>query len=128
MRLTVYHIFTSLLLWSCLTGTLTHAIVKDVDVCFLMENLCRYSSQWKNIGMSLNFLPGELENIDHNNQKVEQCLKEVLCQWVQWPTASHSQPPAMKTLLDALRSDLVKCGAAANQLERSCLPSASQHD
>ena len=99
--------------------------VEDKDVGFLMDHLCQYSSKWEAIGTALHFLPGELENIKHNHQDVQQRLNAVLCQWVQWPINTHSQTPTMEMLRDALRSDLVGLGAVANQLydARNQLPS-----
>ena len=100
-------------------------IVDDKDVGFLMGQLYQYSYRWEDIGTALHFLPGELKNIRHNHQEVQQCFKEVFCQWVQWPTTAHSQTPTMEMLRDALRSDLVGLGAVANQLydARNYLPS-----
>ena len=94
----------------------SHAAVDDKDVGFLMGFLCQYSYKWKDIGTALHFLPGDLENINHNHQDVQQSLNAVLCQWVQWPTTAHPQTPTMEMLRDALRSDLVGLGAVANQL------------
>ena len=95
------------------------------DVVYLMGHLCQYSHKWGDIGTALHFLPGELKNIYRDHQEVQQCLKEVLCQWVQWPTTAHPQTPIMEILRDALRSDLVGLGAVANQLyaARNQLPS-----
>ena len=101
--------------------------MKDEDVSFLMNDLSQHSHQWENIGSALQFLPGELKNIGRNHQEVQHCLNEVLCQWVQWPTKAHSQTPTMEMLRDALRSNLVKLGAVANQLydARNQLPSCA---
>ena len=102
-------------------------IVDDKDVVYLMGHLCQHSYKWEVIGTALHFLPGELKNIRHSTQVItlKLRLKEVLCQWVQWPTAAHSQTPTMEMLRDALRSDLVGLGAVANQLydARNQLPS-----
>ena len=102
-------------------------IVDDKDVVYLMGHLCQYSYKWEFIGTALHFLPGELENIRHSPQVItpQQRLNAVLCQWVQCPTAAHSQTPTMEMLRDALRSDLVGLGAVANKLydARNQLPS-----
>ena len=102
-------------------------VMRDQDVVFLMDHLCQHSYKWEVIGTALHFLPGELENIKHSPQAttLQQRLKKVLCQWVQWPTTAHSQTPTMEMLRDALRSDLVGLGAVANQLYdvRNQLPS-----
>ena len=102
-------------------------IMRDRDVGFLMGYLCQYSYKWEDIGTSLHFLPGELENIRHSPQVItpQQRLNSVLCQWVQWPTTAHPQTPTMEMLRDALRSDLVGLGAVANKLydARDYLPS-----
>ena len=99
--------------------------VKEVDVSYLMGHLCQHSFKWNVIGTALHFLPGELENIRHNHQDVQQRLNAVLCQWVQWPTTAHPQTPTMEMFRDALRSNLVGLGAVANQLydTRNQLPS-----
>ena len=91
-------------------------IVDDKDVVYLMGYLCQHSYKWEVIGTALHFLPGELENIRHNHQDVQQRLNAVFCQWVQWPTTAHSQTPSMEMLRDALRSDLVGLGAVASKL------------
>ena len=90
-----------------------------------MGLLCQHSHRWEVIAIALYFLPGELQNINRDHQEVQHCLNAVLCQWVQWPTATHSQSPTMEMLRDALRSDLVGLGAVANQLydARNQLPS-----
>ena len=100
-------------------------VLKDKDVGFLMSRLYQYSYKWEDIGIAFRFLPGELENIRHDHQKVKQCLNAVLCQWVQWPTTAHPKTPTMEMLRDTLRSDLVGLGAVANQLydARNQLPS-----
>ena len=100
-------------------------IVDDKDVVYLMSYLCHHSHKWEDIGTALHFLPGELKNIYRDHREVQQCLKEVLCQWVQWPTTAHSQTPTMEMLRDALLSNLVGMGAVANKLydARNQLPS-----
>ena len=102
-------------------------IMRDKDVGFLMGHLYQHSYKWDVIGTALQFFPGELENIRHSPQVItpQQRLNAVLCQWIQWPTTAHSQIPTMEMLRDALRSDLVGLGAAANQLydARDYLPS-----
>ena len=101
--------------------------MRDKDVGFLMGHLCQHSYKWEVIGTALHFLPGELENIRHSPRvtTLQLRLKEVLCQWVQWPTTAHSQTPTMEMLRDALCSDLVGLGAVASQLydARNYLPS-----
>ncbi len=101
--------------------------MKSGDVGFLVEHLHLYAFKWREIGLALNFHHGELENIVHSSPgaTVQQLLTELLSQWSQWPTATHSDVPTMKRLRDALRSGLVGLGAEANALydKRTLLPS-----
>ena len=101
--------------------------MKSEDINFLMAYLHRYAYKWRDIGASLNFQHGDLENISCSNPgaTTQQLLTELLSQWSQWPTADHSDVPTMERLRDALRSGLVGLGAQANDLYelRSQLPS-----
>ena len=105
--------------------------MRSEDVNFIVvRSLCNYGYKWKEIGLALGFLNEELEGILYSDPraKVQQLLVEVLSQWSQWPTASHSDVPTMERLRDALRSGLVGLGAVANDLYelRHSLPSKKQ--
>ena len=95
-----------------------------------MSHLCKHAYKWKEIGLALGFLHGELEGMLQSDPraKVQQLLVELLSQWSQWPTTGHSNVPTMERLRDALRSDLVGLGAVANDLYklRHFLPSKPQ--
>ncbi len=101
--------------------------MKDVDVNFLVEHLQIYSHKWRVIGISLNFLHDELENIRLSSQDIttELLLTDLLSRWSQWPTRYHSDVPTLERLCSALRSNLVGLGAKANELYelRNQLPS-----
>ena len=102
-------------------------VVMSKDVGFLVEQLLQYAYKWKEIGEALRFHPGELKNIDHTHPKgtPQRLLTELLSQWSQWPTATHTTPPTMERLRDALRSNLVGLGAEANEIydKKDSLPS-----
>ena len=99
--------------------------MKSEDVYILIECLYQHAYKWKEIGLALHFLPGELESISHPNANPLQLLRELLSQWCQWPTATHSDVPTLESLMDALHSGPVGLGAAANDLysKRSLLSS-----
>ena len=90
----------------------------DTDVNTLLKFLVQYRCKWNDIGTALNFNPFDLKNIEQSPQAttLQLRLKEVLCQWVQWPTTDHPHLPTGKALCDALRSELVGLGAEANKL------------
>ena len=96
----------------------------------LMSHLHKYAYKWREIGSSLNFHHGELENISQSPPGADpkQYLKELLIQWSHWPTADHSDVPTMEKLRDALGSGLVGLGVEANDLYelRNFLPSKQQ--
>ncbi len=102
-------------------------LVRNEDVNMLISHLHKYAYKWRDIGASLNFQHGELENISQSNPiaTTQQLLTELLSQWSQWPTADHPDAPTMERLRDALRSGLVGLGAQANDLYelRDNLPS-----
>ena len=97
---------------------------------FLTGYLYKYAYKWRDIGASLRFHLGELENIVHTYPRAtpQRLLTELLHQWSQWPTAEHPQAPTMERLCDALRSGQVGLGAEANDLyaTRTNLPSQNE--
>ncbi len=101
--------------------------MKSEDINFLMNHLHKYAYKWRDIGASLNFQHGELENISlsFSRAKTQQLLTELLSQWSQWPTADHPDAPTMERLRDALRSGLVELGAVATNIYelRNSIPS-----
>ena len=120
--------YCQLTLQRCLVGS----IVTNADVSFLVNNLCKHAHKWRDIGLALNFQPGELENISHPNPgaTAQRLLTELLSQWSQWPTADHSDAPTMERLRDVLRSGLVGLGQwpmTSTNSEPSYRPSKSDH-
>ena len=109
--------------------TETATTVRSEDVSTLMSHLYKNSYKWWDIGTSLNFQNGELENIKQSKPGAhpQQLLNELLSQWSQWPTVDHPEDPTMERLCDALRSGLVRLGATADHLFeiRNFLPSSN---
>ena len=101
--------------------------VRLEDVNFLLEKLGNYAYLWEEVGTSLNFHPGELNNLRYSPQHVtlQQRLKGLLVQWSQWPTRDHPREPTMEMLRDALGSQLVGLGNVGLRLyeSRYSLPS-----
>ncbi len=111
----------------------TYTVVRSEDVNFLVVcHLHKFASKWKEIGFSLNFLSGELDNISGSNPNAstQQLLTELLSQWSQWPTTDHPDDPELERLCDALRSGSVGLGAVANDIyrQREFLPSYISHE
>ncbi len=121
------------LLLSCYRHSITpyfpgSTIVRSDDVGYLASHLCKNAShKWREIGLALGFLDGELKSISLSfpGATAQQLLTELLSQWSQWPTAAHPDAPTMERLRDALRSGLVELGAVASDLYelRNFLPS-----
>ena len=89
------------------------------------ENLVKCAYKWKEIGMALNFEHDELEAINVGSEPASRKLYKLLSIWSEWPVANHLVVPTIEKLCDALRSQLVGCGATASALYemRSSLPS-----
>ena len=101
--------------------------MRSKDVGFLIEHLHWHAYKWREIGTALGFQHGELENIRQSFPRatMQQLLRELIYQWSQWPTVTHSEVPTMEKLYDAMRSGSVGLGAVANELysKRTLLPS-----
>ena len=97
--------------------------MKSDDIGKLMVILGNYSYKWNEIGMSLGFLPGELNVIKGNPTLLtgapRSYLQTLLQDWVMWPNEAHSTPPTRSSLCNALRGRLVGLGALANDIEES---------
>ncbi len=102
-------------------------VIRSSDVPFLMSHMYRHAYKWRDIGLSLNFQHGELENIATATTEREK-LTRLLDQWAQWPTADHPGTATMERLHDALCSGMVGLGAQANDLYelRIYLPSQNE--
>ena len=81
------------------------------DVDKLMSLLHNVSDSWYDIGLGLGFAPSELISIRGNQSMLMSApasyLKELLSQWVQWPTMNHPTRPTLGALCEALRSPYV---------------------
>ena len=92
------------------------------DIVALMKLIRSFSNKWHDIGLGLGFPPSELNQISSNPSLFMSApasfLKELLSQWVQWPTANHPTKPTLRALCETLRSSLVGLGSLANKVER----------
>ena len=103
-------------------GRTSSANLNEKDILKLLTLLRTYSSKWCNIGLSLGFLPSELDTISSMSKLFVGApvsyLQEILCQWIQWPTANHPTRPTLETLCVALQSSLVGLGCLADKVEK----------
>ena len=93
----------------------------EKDIATLLELIHTFSSKWDMIGTLLGFAPSELEKIKNMPSLFMSAptswLKELLSQWVQWPTLSHPTKPTLRALCTSLRSSLVGLGSLADKME-----------
>ena len=93
---------------------------------FLCDSLDIHAAKWKDIGRNLQFLPGELANIEARPILLQTAPKSYLHammeEWLQWAPGDHRGSKNFATL-EALQLALSKSGlgAAATELH---LPSA----
>ena len=103
------------------SGSSSIIIFTEKDIANLLHLLQYYSSKWNEIGLSLGFITPELNTISSMHRLFvgapTSYLQELLSQWVQWPTASHSTRPTLESLCGALRSSLVGLGSLANKVK-----------
>ena len=96
-------------------------VVTEKELVTLLELIHTFSSQWDIIGMVLGFAPSELDKIKNMSSLFKSAptgwLKELLSQWVQWPTLSHPTKPTMTALCTSLRSSLVDLGSIVDKME-----------
>jgi len=66
--------------------------VKQEDVLFLVGFLDDCTDKWKDIGAALGFSDESLHSISQDPQwsTLQQCFRELLDQWSDWPTDNHS--------------------------------------
>ena len=90
----------------------------EQDVPLLTEALAGCSSRWREIGISLGLPSNELENIAMTHSKPILCLNAVLTSWVvsKFP---YTKPPMLKSLEEALGSQMVGLGREASTLRDS---------
>ena len=96
--------------------------MSDKDLFHLMRLLKDYSTKWETIGLSLGFIQPELNIISGMSKLLVEApvsyLRELLSQWIQWPTEKHQNNPTLEALYTALRSDLVGLGALAEEVKK----------
>ena len=100
----------------------------EKDVAKLLELIHTFSYKWDMIGLQLKFAPSEIEYIRSMPLLLATApasfLKELLCQWVQWPTLNHPTRPTLEALCTSLRSSSVGLGALADEVETEMKPQA----
>ena len=96
-------------------------IFTEKDIINLLHLLQYYSFKWNEIGLSLGFITSELNTISSMPLLLvgapTSYLQELLSQWVQWPTASHSTRPTLESLCCALQSSIVGLGSLADKVK-----------
>ena len=104
------------------SGSSSTIIFTETDIINLLHLLQDYSFKWNEIGLSLGFVTPELTTISSMPLLLVGApisyLQELLSQWVQWPTASHSIRPTLESLCAALQSSLVGLGSLADQVNK----------
>ena len=87
-----------------------------------MDLLHNFSDKWNEIGLILGFTQPELNQIKNNPSLFMSApasfLRELLSQWVQWPTVDHVTKPTLEALCNVLRSSPVRLGSLAEKVER----------
>ena len=88
-----------------------------------MKLIHDFSYKWNEIGLGLGFTQPELSHNIASKPLLQagaptSYLRELLSQWVQWPTKDHPHKPTMEALCKALRSSLVGLEQLANEVER----------
>ena len=93
----------------------------EKELSTLVKLIHTFSSKWDMIGTDLGFAPSEIEHIRSMPLLLATApaswLKELLSQWVQWPTLSHPTKPTLRALYTSLRSSLVGLGSLADKVE-----------
>ena len=93
----------------------------EKELATLLELIHVSSSKWDMIGTVLGFDPSEIKKIKNMPSLFKTAptsfLKELLSQWVQWPTLSHPTKPTLRALCTSLRSSLVGLGSLADEVE-----------
>ena len=93
----------------------------ESDLPALLDKLNSHASKWRDIGIRLGFLKGELDNIEARplllNSAPESWLREMLSEWLQWAPEDGRGSSSFATL-DALKIALSNSGLGATA---SCL-------
>ena len=94
-----------------------HFLIRHIPA--LTEILAGQSSNWQNIGLSLNLPKNFLKDIlalFYAGRDSRMCLSDLLEQWID-QTYEHAKSPTVDNLKNALRSQTVGLGSMANQLD-----------
>ena len=101
---------------------MTEHVLDEGDIGKLMNLVHNFNKRWNEIGLGLGFIPYELKVIAHKPKLQSDApasfLRELLSQWVLWPTDSHPTNPTLGALCETLRSPLVGLGRLAEKVER----------
>lgn len=84
----------------------------------LVNQLAKFASKWKTIGLCLGFLSAELETIAMSppGQKAQVYLREMLIEWIQWTPDSRGRYATLEDLKKTLRTSGVNLGIVAESL------------
>ena len=93
----------------------------DKHLPYLQKKLRNHAAKWRDIGTYLDFLPGELDNIETRPSLVHRApvsfLERMLEEWIQWAPGDSRGSNGFATL-DDLKAALMdaKLGATAHSL------------
>ena len=89
------------------------------DLCSVMEAIFSVHPKWYNIGLKLHISFMTLNGIKANFKMTDECLREMLIQWL----TRTSPPPSWSGLVEALSSVLVGEKRLAEQIHTQyCVP------
>ena len=87
--------------------------IPDNFLSSLYKQLCYHASRWRDIGIHLGFLQGELDNIEAApnlfNRAPESWLEKMLAQWLEWAPGDHRKSTEYATL-EALKKAVRDAG------------------
>ena len=89
------------------------------DLCSVTKAIYSVNPKWYNIGLELHISSRVLDGIKANYRMTDECLREMLKQWLN----SSSPPPSWSGLVEALSSVLVGEKRLAEQIHTQyCVP------
>ena len=125
-------LYSSITVSNVATDSALDVKLTEKYIATLLELIHTFSSKWDEIGTMLEFAPSEIENIRNMPLLVAKApkswLKELLSQWVQWPTLSHPTKPTLRALCTSLRSSLVGLGSLADKVDKEMKQSLTCKD
>lgn len=81
-----------------------YIVLNRTDVREVLEYIWDFRAVWKCIGRELSIDLGTLEAIERDNSKCEDCLREMIIQWIR----NAKAPPTWVTLDKALQSKNIR--------------------